>query len=71
MSTIYGHWIISIVEACDKVSLNGHLATKVHNEVSIDTRMAHVTLEYFNSQKENEFKGLLFTSIASVITAAE
>ena len=32
---------------------------------------AHVTLEYFNCKKENEFKGLLFTSIASAITAAE
>ena len=32
---------------------------------------AHVTLGYFNFKKENEFKGLLFTSIASTITAAK
>ena len=31
---------------------------------------AHVTLEHFNFKKENEFKGLLFTSIALAITAA-
>ena len=31
---------------------------------------AHVTLEYFNFKEENEFKGLLFTSIASA-TASE
>ena len=24
ISTINGHWIISVVEACDKVLLNGH-----------------------------------------------
>ena len=32
---------------------------------------AHVTMEYFNCKKENEFKGLLFTSIASVVTTTE
>ena len=31
---------------------------------------AHVTLKYFNFKKENELKVLLFTSIASAITAA-
>ena len=32
---------------------------------------AHVTLEYFNFKRENEFKRLLSTSIASAITAVE
>ena len=33
---------------------------------------AHVTLEYFNFKRENEFKGfVLSTSIASAITAVE
>ena len=45
------------------------IINKVCNEVLF--MHAHETLEYFNFERENGFKGLLSTSIATAVTAAE
>ena len=45
--------------------------TRIINKMCKEALFLHarVTLEYFNFKRENEFKGLVSTSIASAITA--
>ena len=53
--------------------LHEHFLTRIINKVCKEVYLAihaHVTLEYFNFERENRFKSLLSTSISSAITAA-